>query len=389
MDITPYAKNAKKHPRSQIKALGRAIEAFGFSPAIEVDTDGVIVSGHGRFQAAQELGLTKTKEAARAPKGADYIPYIILKDLSPLEIKQKRLADNKLAETDVDMILALEELKDIQLEGGDITLTGYDEDLLVEPDAKDDEVPEDAPSVAKLGDLWALGPHRVLCGDSTSLEAVERLMDGKKADMVFTDPPYNVDYTGKTKDALKIQNDKKDDGAFYAFLLDVFTNMAVHTKSGGGAYITHSDSEGLNFRRAFVEAGFQMKQCLIWNKNSMVMGRQDYHWKHEPILYGWQKGDAHSWYGPRNQTTVWDIARPSRSSEHPTMKPVELITNAITNSSKSEDIILDLFLGSGSTLIAAEKTGRICYGMELDPKYMDVIIKRWEDYTHGKATKIN
>lgn len=371
-DITPYKNNAKKHPTKQIKQIAESIREFGFGQPVVVDKNGVLIVGHGRLEAAKLLGLEE-------------VPTIVV-DLTEEQAKAYRLSDNKLNESDWDMGLAIEELKGLSREMFD--LTGFDPDLLVEPDEKDDVIPEDAPTVAKLGDIWALGRHRIMCGDSTSEEQVSKLMEGKKADMVFTDPPYNVDYTGKTKDALKIQNDKKENVAFFQFLLDVFVNMATHTKKGGCAYITHSDSEGLNFRRAFIEAGFMMKQCIIWNKNSMVMGRQDYHWKHEPILYGWQEGESHSWYGPRNQTTVWDISRPSRSSEHPTMKPVELITNAITNSSKNEDIILDLFLGSGSTLIAAEKTGRVCYGMELDPKYVDVIIKRWEDYTGNKAEKV-
>lgn len=371
--LKPYEKNTKKHPKRQVAQVAASIKEFGFNQPIVVDKDNVIIVGHGRYEAAKLLGLTE-------------VPVIVA-DLPKEKANAYRLADNKLNESEWDMNLVIEELKSLDLDM--VELTGFSTDLLIEPDANDDVVPElpEEPT-SKLGDLYILGNHRVLCGDSTKIEDVERLMDGKKADMVFTDPPYNVDYVGKTKNALKIKNDKKDDGEFFQFLYDAFTNMATFTKAGGAAYITHADSEGLNFRKAFIDSGFQMKQCIIWNKNVMVMGRQDYHWKHEPILYGWQKGEAHSWYGSRNQTTVWDIPRPSRSEDHPTMKPVELITNALANSSKSEDIILDLFLGSGSTLIAAEKTGRICYGMELDCRYMDVIVKRWEDYTGKDAVKL-
>lgn len=398
INITPYAKNAKKHPAKQIKALARAIEAFGFSPAIEVDVDGVIVSGHGRFQAAQELGLTKTKEAARAPKGADYIPYIILKDLTPLEIKQKRLADNKLAETDVDMILALEELKDIQLEGGDITLTGYDEDLLVEPDAKDDEVPENAPSVAKLGDLWALGPHRVLCGDSTSLEAVERLMEGKKADVVVTDPPYNTGMQGKgntfdydwTKKKEKARlshmfDDKIEN--WPQFIEDFLTNYFTVTK-GECAFYVFIDWRKVQDIREGMEKLMDVKNVIVWDKGVHGLG-SDYKSTYELCIVGKKgKPEIHNRFGTDYQD-IWRVQRKmGRNKDHATAKPVELLEKPILHASKQDDIVLDLFLGSGSTLIAAEKTGRICYGMELDEKYMDVIIKRWEDYTGQKATKL-
>lgn len=243
----------------------------------------------------------------------------------------------------------------------------------------------DEPAKSKLGEMYQLGRHRLLCGDATKLEDAKRLMDGKLADMVFTDPPYNVDYEGKTKEKLKIQNDKKGNDDFYTFLLESMQNMAGVTRPGGAIYVTHADSEGLNFRKSFIEAGYLLKQCIIWNKNVMVMGRQDYHWKHEPILYGWKDGGPHQWYGPRNQTTVWDIDRPSRSSEHPTMKPIELIGRALDNSSKEDDIVIDFFLGSGSTLIACEQLKRSCYGLELDPKYCDVIRKRyWMQVNDGK-----
>lgn len=386
-DIKPYAKNAKKHPKKQIQQVADSITAFGFNQPIVVDINNVVIVGHGRLAAAQLLGLNE-------------VPVITV-DLTEEQAKAYRLADNKLNESEWDMKLVVDELLELSEEM--FELTGFDKDLIVEPDARDDEVPEtSAETVAQLGDVWELGRHRLMCGSATVLADVERLMDGAKADMVFTDPPYNVNYEGT---AGKIQNDKQTDGNFYQFLYDAFTNMATATKRGAVAYICHADIEGLNFRKAFIESGFLLKSCIVWNKDAFVMGRADYHWKHEPILlgelepeeepdaehepilYGWQDGDTHSFYGGRKQSTVWDIPRPKRNAEHPTMKPVELITRAILNSSKKDDIVLDLFAGSGSTLIASEKTGRVAYLMELDPKFVDVIIKRYEQFTGQKAIK--
>jgi len=244
----------------------------------------------------------------------------------------------------------------------------------------DDDIDDNTEQITKYGDLWELGRHRLLCGDSTKAEDVERLMNGCKADMVFTDPPYNVNYEGKTKEKLKIANDSIGDEDFRSFLTSAFKNMAQKSKEGAPIYICHADSEGLNFRAAFKEAGWDLKQCIIWVKQHFVMGRQDYQWQHEPILYGWKPGAAHKFYGDRKQTTVWQIDRPMASREHPTMKPVNLCAKAIENSSKAGNIVSDLFLGSGSTLIACEKTNRICYGMELDEYYCDIIVKRYCDW---------
>lgn len=388
--ILPYAKNAKQHPKKQVKQIAASIKSFGFNQPVVVDKDGVLIVGHGRVEAAKLLGLIK-------------IPVLEV-DLTEEQARAYRLADNKLNESDWDMELVVEELKGLSKDM--FLLTGFDEDLLIEIDPEADEAPA-VPGLAQsaLGDVYELGEHRVLCGSATELEDVLKVMDLKDiADLVFTDPPYNVDYVGKTKDALKIENDAfKDGAAFLDFLRDAFTNVASVTKPGGAAYVCHADSEGLNFRLAFKEAGFLLKQCIIWNKDSMVMGRQDYHWKHEPILegikddgkehepvlYGWKDGGPHEFFGGRKQTTVWDIDRPTRSSEHPTMKPLALCARAIQNSSERGGIVLDVFGGSGSTLIACEITARRCRMIELDPRYVDVIVSRWVERTGISKIKKN
>lgn len=374
-DIKPYEKNARTHPKKQIELLAENIKRFGFTTPILVDKDNVLIAGHGRLEALKELGKTEA-------------PAVRLEKLSPKEVKALRLADNQLAQmSEWEMDLVIEELKDLDLDLQ--SLTGFDPDLLVEADDKDDEVPEvPKEPQSKLGDLYELGGHRVLCGDSTDMAAMERLMGPSKADMWLTDPPYNVDYTGKTKDALKIENDKMTDDQFRQFLRDAYASADAFMKPGAVFYIWHADSEGYNFRGAAHDVGWKVRQCLIWNKNTMVMGRQDYHWKHEPCLYGWKEG-THLWNSDRTQTTILNFDRPSRSAEHPTMKPVELLAYQITNNTRGEDIVLDTFLGSGSTLIAAQKTGRYCYGMELDPRFVDVVVQRYVDATGITKIKRN
>jgi len=231
------------------------------------------------------------------------------------------------------------------------------------------------------GEIWQLGPHRLICGDSTEKETLQNLMGGKVASMVFTDPPYNVDYTGKTEESLKIQNDNMEDHVFYQFLYDMYAAMFDVVEEGGAIYVCHADSEGINFRKAMKDSGWLQKQCIIWVKNAIVMGRQDYHWQHEPILYGWKPGAKHRWEADRKQSTVWEIAKPLKNADHPTMKPISLPAKAIQNSIKENEIVLDVCGGSGSTLMAAEQTGRICYTVELDPKYCDVIKKRYQEHT--------
>lgn len=375
MQITPYEKNAKKHPKKQVEQVANSIKEFGMNQPIVVDKNGVIIVGHGRYEAIKSLGWEVKDE------------WVKVIDLTEEQAKAYRLADNKLNESDWDMALVVEELKG--LSEPMLDLTGFDKDLVIEPDEADDELPEipEEPQ-SKLGDLYELGQHRVLCGSATNLDDMMRLINDRKVDMWLTDPPYNVDYTGKTKDALKIENDKMDDAGFRQFLVDAYTCADAVMKPGAVFYIWHADSEGYNFRGAAHDIGWKVRQCLIWNKNNMVMGRQDYHWKHEPCLYGWKEG-THLWNSDRTQTTVLNFDRPSRNGEHPTMKPVELLAYQITNNTKGEDIVLDSFLGSGSTLIAAQKTGRICYGTELDPKYVDVIVQRYVDYTGNATIKRN
>lgn len=383
MQITPYNKNAKKHPKKQVEQVAASIKEFGMNQPIVVDKQGVIIVGHGRYEALKLLGMPIKDE------------YIKVADLTEEQAKAYRLADNKLNESEWDMNLVLEDLKD--LDDDLVELTGFDKDLLIEPDEADDEVP-DVPEEpqSKLGDLYELGEHRVLCGDSTKLEDVERLMDGKKADMVFTDPPYGVNYAKKNKEVLgareytEIKNDdmKVEDTAREIWK-PVFDNLAVASKDGASIYVTMPQGGDQMMMMMMMMDSWQVKHELIWVKEAPVfsMGRLDYDYMHEPIVYGWKKN--HQFYGGgQHKKSVWHIKRDGNKS-HPTMKPVELMTNAIQNSTKGEDVVIDAFLGSGSTLIAAEKTGRICYGMELDPKYVDVIVQRYVDYTGNSKIKKN
>ncbi len=382
--IIPYARNPRKNDSAVDKVVA-SIKEFGFRQPIVVDEEMVIIVGHTRLEAAKRLGLKK-------------LPVHIAKGLTPEQVKAYRIADNKTNEfSQWDMELLGLELIDLEKLDYNTELTGFDVEEIaslinveeVEGLTDDDAVPEASEDpVSAPGDIWLLGDHRIMCGDSTKEADVAKLMGNKKADMIFTDPPYNVDYTGKTKDALKIKNDNFASG-FYEFLVNSFTNMRNSAKSGAAIYVCHADSAGHEFRKAMVESGWLLKQVIVWVKNTIVLGRQDYHWQHEPILYGWAEGGTHKWYGDRKQSTVWHENKPNKSEVHPTMKPVELITRAINNSSKSDDLILDLFLGSGSTLIASEKSHRICYGMELDSRYCDVIVKRWQDFTGNDAVNLN
>lgn len=381
-DLIPYEKNPR-HNEGAITAVAKSIEKFGFKVPIVVDASNVIVNGHTRLKAAKYLGLKE-------------VPTIIADDLTPEQIKAFRLADNKVGEIatwDEELLNAeLDELADLDLDF-DMTEFGFDlpdiegEEVEVIEDEFEEELP--AEPISKLGDIYQLGRHRLMCGDSTNSLEVEKLMDNKKADLLITDPPYNVAYEGKGKEALTIKNDSKETNEFHSFLYEAFSAAINNMKLGSSFYVWYASSEVVNFHTALEEAGFLVKQELIWNKNSMVLSRQDYHWKHEPCLYGWASGGSHSWYSDRKQTTILNFDRPTVNKEHPPMKPVALFDYQIKNSSKQGDCILDLFGGSGTTLIACEQNEREAYLMELDPRYVDVIIARWEAFTGEVAVKIS
>lgn len=374
--IAPYGKNPRKNDEA-VKYVAESIKQFGFKVPIVIDKNNIIVAGHTRWKAAKKLGLKE-------------VPCIVADDLTDEQIKAFRLADNKVAEKaewDFDLLaVEMDELLDF-----DMTVFGFDEMLEEEPEVVEDDFDGELPEEpnAKLGDIYQLGNHRLMCGDSTNLTDVEKLMDGQLADMLLTDPPYNVDYEGKTKDKLKIENDKMENDAFRQFLVDAFSNADMHMKSGAVFYIWHADSEGYNFRGACYDVDWRVRQCLVWNKNSMVMGRQDYQWKHEPCLYGWKEGASHLWASDRKQTTVIDFKRPTKNDLHPTMKPIGLFDYQIKNNTKGGDIVLDLFGGSGTTIMACEQNGRKAYTMEFDPRYVDAIIDRWEKFTGQKAVLLN
>ena len=386
-DIRPYEKNPRKNDEA-VKYVMESIKQFGFKVPIVIDNNGVIVAGHTRYKAARKLGMSE-------------VPCIVADDLTDEQIKAFRLADNKVAEkADWDFDLLSEELD--ELFDFDMTLFGFDaleeDDAEVVEDDFDIEPPEEP--YVKIGDLYQLGRHRLLCGDSTKIDDVEKLMGGELADLLVTDPPYNValgmggsvDEARKRHrrtDGLVIMNDSMEDGEFYQFLYDFYTCAYAVMKPGASFYIWHADNEGLNFRLALKNAGFQLRQTLIWNKKTITLGRQDYQWKHEPCLYGWKDGASHNWYSDRKQSTVIDMNKPAKSELHPTMKPIELFDYQIRNSSQKEDNVLDLFGGSGTTLMACEQNGRKAYTMEFDPRYAQTIIERWEQFTGEKAVLLN
>lgn len=367
--LKPYENNPRKNDDA-VDEVAASIKAFGFKNPIIVDKDLVIIAGHTRLKAAIKLGLTM-------------VPVIVAEDLNEDQANALRLADNKTAEiAKWDKKKLEEELKLINWEflGIDMTDVGFDDIFasefqeVVDDDFDEGQYLSDEP-YSHQGDVYLLDDNRVMCGDSTNPDDVKTLMNGKLADMVFTDPPYNVNYEGS--DGQSIQNDDMGDNEFKEFLTLVFKNLIDSVKEGAPTYVCHADSEGLNFRSAFKEAGFKLAQCLIWVKNSFTMGRQDYQWQHEPILYGWKPGAAHYYLEDRSQSTIWEYDKPKKNDLHPTMKPLELVGRAINNSSLVGQLVLDLFGGSGSTLIASYKAKRTCYSMELDEKYADVIVKRY------------
>jgi len=381
--LIPYINNSRKHSDEQVAQIAASIKEFGWTNPILVDGDNGLIAGHGRLLAARKLGMDK-------------VPVIELAHLSEIQKKALIIADNKLAlNSDWDNDLLMIELQGLNSEDYDLSVLGFDQDELdallnpIKPTAglTDEDAVPDVPEEpkTKIGDIYILGNHRLMCGDSCSITDMEKLANDRKVDMWLTDPPYNVAYEGKTKDALTIQNDSMSNDGFRQFLRDAYVTADTVMKPGAVFYIWHADSEGYNFRGAAFDAGWKVRQCLIWKKSTMVMGRQDYHWKHEPCLYGWKEGAGHLWATDRKQTTILEFDKPSRNGEHPTMKPVALFEYQMLNNTKGGDIILDSFGGSGTTLLAAEKNGRISYVMELDPKYCDVIVKRWEDFTGKKA----
>ena len=379
--LIPYANNSRTHDDAQVAQLAASIKEFGFRNPILVDGMGII-AGHGRLMAARKLGLEK-------------VPTIDCSDMTETQKKAYIIADNKLAlNSGWDTNLLSLELEQLDADGFNLELLGFDSkelDELLAPEVIEGLTDEDAvPDVpdepkTKLGDIYILGNHRLMCGDSCSITDMQKLVNDRQVDMWLTDPPYNVAYEGKTKDALTIQNDSMSNDGFRQFLRDAYVTADTVMKSGAVFYIWHADLEGYNFRGAAHDVGWKVRQCLIWKKSTMVMGRQDYHWKHEPCLYGWKEGAGHLWATDRKQTTILEFDKPSRNGEHPTMKPVALFEYQMLNNTKGGDIILDSFGGSGTTMLAAEKHGRHAYVMELDPKYCDVIVKRWEDFTGKQA----
>ncbi len=384
--LVPYARNARTHSEEQVAQIAASIVEFGFTNPILAGSDGVIVAGHGRLAAAQKLDL-------------DTVPVVVLDHLTPTQRRALIIADNRIAENaGWDDAMLRVELQSLQEDGFNLDITGFDADALaeimageettVDGQTDDDAVPEvSATPISRPGDVWELGNHRLVCGDATDPKSYDLLMADTKADMVFTDPPYNVDYANSAKDKMRgkdrpILNDNLGDG-FYDFLLAALTPMLE--RCAGATYIAMSSSELDTLQQAFRAAGGKWSTFIIWAKNTFTLGRADYQRQYEPILYGWPEGPNRHWCGDRDQGDVWNIKKPQKNDLHPTMKPVELVERAIRNSSRPGDIVLDPFGGSGTTLIAAEKTGRIGWLIELDPKYVDVIVRRWQDWSGQDA----
>lgn len=382
-ELIPYVRNARTHSEAQVSQIAASIREFGFLSPILVAEDNTILAGHGRLAAAQKLGLKK-------------VPCVKENHLTETQKRAYIIADNKLSlNAGWDSELLAVELS--ELEGADfnLDLLGFDEAELssifdADKDVSDDdfdvEKELEEPCFSKTGDMWTLGKHRVICGDATKLETFKTLLEDTKVNLVVTDPPYNVNYEGS---AGKIKNDNMEDDKFYQFLFNSFVNMEQAMADDASIYVFHADTEGLNFRKAFQDAGFYLSGCCIWKKPSLVLGRSPYQWQHEPCLYGWKKKGKHKWYAGRKETSVWEFEKSKKNADHPTMKPIALLAYPIKNSSMTNSLVLDPFAGSGSTLIACEQTGRICYAIELDEKYCDVIVKRYiEQIGNDKSVKV-
>ena len=376
--LVPYVNNARTHSPEQLTKLRSSLREFGFINPVIIDRDFSVIAGHGRIAAAKEEGITE-------------VPCVFVDYLTEAQKKAYILADNRMAlDAGWDEELLRIEIESLQGADFDVSLTGFGEDEIAdlfagdgEKDVKDDDFDLSAAlekaAFVERGDIWTVGRHRLMCGDATSAEDVAALMDGKKANLIVTDPPYNVAF--KSGSGLSIQNDSMKGDDFYTFLYNSFSCMVEHLESGGAAYVFHADTEGLNFRKAFVDAGFHLAGVCIWVKNSLVLGRSDYQWQHEPVLYGFLKNGKHPWYSDRKQTTIWNYDKPKRNKNHPTSKPLDLLGYPISNSSQENAIVLDTFGGSGSTMMACEQTNRICFMCELDEKYASVILRRYVEDT--------
>ena len=376
-ELKPAANNPRKKLKKgdkEYEKIKQSLLKFGYVDPIIVNEDLTVIGGHQRLTVLKDLDYETAK--------------CVIVDLPKEDEKALNIALNKITGQWDEALLA-DLLLDLQESDFNLDLTGFEppeiDDILsnvhdkkLSEDEFDVEEELKKPTLSRHGDIWQLGKHRVICGDSTKAETYKQLLDDRKANLVVTDPPYNVDVE---ETAGKILNDNMSDGDFYQFLLSMFTQVENHMEDDASIYVFHADTEGLNFRKAFKEAGFYLSGCCIWKKNSLVLGRSPYQWQHEPCLYGWKKKGKHQWFSDRKQTTIWEYDRPKSSKDHPTMKPIQLMAYPIQNSSMRGTIVLDPFLGSGSTLIAADQTGRICYGIELDEKFVDVIVKRYIEVT--------
>lgn len=376
--LIPYVNNARTHSKEQINKLRASIREFGFINPVIIDRDYNVIAGHGRILASQEEGIDK-------------VPCVFVDYLTDAQKKAYIIADNRMAlDADWDEELLKIEIESLKDEDFDLSFTGFDESELldlfgddskgkVEDDNFDLSSALEKASFVEKGDVWTVGKHRLMCGDATSKEDVQTLMGDTKGNLILTDPPYGVSF--KSSSGLTIENDSMKNDEFYNFLLSAFKNMADHLEKGGSAYVFHADTEGLNFRKAFVDSGFHLAGCCIWVKNSLVLGRSDYQWQHEPVLYGFMQNGKHRWYSDRKQTTIWNFDKPKKNSNHPTSKPLDLLSYPIGNSTQENAVVIDTFGGSGSTLMACEKMKRICYTMELDEKYASVILRRYVEDT--------
>lgn len=378
--LVPYVNNARTHSPEQITKLRSSLREFGFINPVIIDKDYGVIAGHGRLMAAKEEGIKE-------------VPCVLVDYLTEAQKKAYIIADNRFAQdAGWDEELLRIEIGSLQAEAFDVSLTGFEDQEIADLFAGDNDTgTEDddfdlndaleKAAFVERGDIWTVGRHRLMCGDATSADDVAALMDGKKANLVVTDPPYNVAF--ESSDGLSIKNDKMAGDKFYEFLLSAFKNMADHLEKGGAAYVFHADTEGLNFRKAFIDAGFHLSGCCIWVKNSMVLGRSDYQWQHEPVLYGFLQNGKHFWSSKagRSQTTIWNFDKPKKNKNHPTSKPLDLLAYPIGNSSQENAVVIDTFGGSGSTLMTCEQTNRICFMMELDEKYASVILRRYVEDT--------